>query len=174
MSSDARGLPSSTDQYHLLRFPGNQTTLQAPVMSRSRIGPDPVSCQSCRSKKLRCNRVQPCSNCTSRGITCQFLLSTRRRGIESPSTIQNNAQILKRIERLESLVLSTHGSQNAHLVGLPPVSSGIAETVTPNICEQSEKVFEDLENIGSIENSPVRFHCNRVFNRVLCKPLTNG
>jgi hypothetical protein len=165
------GLPSSsTDQYRLLRLPGDQVTLQVLVMSRSRIGPDPVSCQSCRSKKLRCNRVQPCSNCTSRGVTCQFLLSPRRRGIESPSTIQNNAKILKRIERLESLVLSTHGSQNAHLVGLPPTWSGTTETVTPNICEQPEKVFEDLENVGSIEDSPVRF----CYNRVLCKPLTNG
>lgn len=32
--------------------------------------PAPVSCQSCRSKKLKCNRVQPCSNCASRGISC--------------------------------------------------------------------------------------------------------
>ena len=31
----------------------------------------PVSCHFCRVRKLRCNRGQPCSNCVSRGISCQ-------------------------------------------------------------------------------------------------------
>lgn len=29
-----------------------------------------VSCNFCRSKKLKCDRAQPCFNCTSRGIPC--------------------------------------------------------------------------------------------------------
>ena len=31
---------------------------------------DPVSCQFCRAKKLKCDLAQPCSNCRSRGISC--------------------------------------------------------------------------------------------------------
>lgn len=33
---------------------------------------DPVSCQSCRKKKLKCDRQQPCSNCRSRRILCNY------------------------------------------------------------------------------------------------------
>ena len=33
---------------------------------------DPVSCQSCRKKKLKCDRQQPCSNCRSRRILCIY------------------------------------------------------------------------------------------------------
>ncbi|KAH8697892.1 hypothetical protein BGW36DRAFT_176703 [Talaromyces proteolyticus] len=127
-------------------------------MSRSRIGPDPVSCQSCRSKKLRCNRVQPCSNCTSRGITCNFLVPPRRRRIESTSKTHNNAEILERIERLESIVLLSHTSQHAHPARLPPAWSGTADTVTPDIYEQPEKDLEYLENVGTNEDTLVRIH----------------
>ncbi|KAH8889097.1 hypothetical protein GQ53DRAFT_227405 [Thozetella sp. PMI_491] len=31
----------------------------------------PVSCRFCRSRKLRCSRGQPCTNCRSRGIACE-------------------------------------------------------------------------------------------------------
>lgn len=30
----------------------------------------PPSCGLCRTRKLRCNRANPCSNCTIRGIQC--------------------------------------------------------------------------------------------------------
>lgn len=32
---------------------------------------DPVSCQFCRTKKLKCDRQVPCSNCRARKLTCQ-------------------------------------------------------------------------------------------------------
>ena len=45
----------------------------SPINSgRERRRQDPVSCSLCRSKKLKCSREQPCSNCTSRGVTCDF------------------------------------------------------------------------------------------------------
>jgi len=31
---------------------------------------NPISCQFCRSKKLRCDRAQPCANCFARRINC--------------------------------------------------------------------------------------------------------
>lgn len=30
-----------------------------------------TSCNFCRSKKLKCDRGQPCANCTTRGISCE-------------------------------------------------------------------------------------------------------
>lgn len=33
---------------------------------------DPVSCDSCRKKKLKCDRSHPCSSCTSRRLDCSY------------------------------------------------------------------------------------------------------
>lgn len=33
---------------------------------------DPVSCESCRKKKLKCNRQQPCSSCVTRRLPCTY------------------------------------------------------------------------------------------------------
>ncbi|KAE8378274.1 hypothetical protein BDV26DRAFT_261875 [Aspergillus bertholletiae] len=33
---------------------------------------DPVSCESCRRKKLKCNRQQPCSSCITRRLPCSY------------------------------------------------------------------------------------------------------
>ncbi|KAL2839361.1 hypothetical protein BJY01DRAFT_219307, partial [Aspergillus pseudoustus] len=36
---------------------------------------DPVSCESCRRKKLKCDRQRPCSSCVTRRLNCSFLVS---------------------------------------------------------------------------------------------------
>ncbi|KAJ5385407.1 hypothetical protein N7517_003318 [Penicillium concentricum] len=33
---------------------------------------DPVSCESCRKKKLKCDRELPCSSCTARKLECSY------------------------------------------------------------------------------------------------------
>ncbi|KAL4946536.1 hypothetical protein BDV06DRAFT_182354 [Aspergillus oleicola] len=35
-------------------------------------GQPPLSCQQCRQKKRRCDRQQPCWNCSQRGIECEY------------------------------------------------------------------------------------------------------
>lgn len=62
----------------------------------------PVSCQSCRARKLRCSRQEPCSNCTARGLSCEFLVSPKRSTGVSDTT-HDYPGLLRRIERLEGL-----------------------------------------------------------------------
>jgi hypothetical protein len=76
----------------------------------------PVSCRFCRSRKLRCSREAPCSNCVSRGFVCELpgdktIRSTPTNGPASPT----QPELLERIRKLEELVesqrvLTTHGS----------------------------------------------------------------
>lgn len=87
-------------QSRLLTYTNNNI----PAMQRDKSGPDRVSCQSCRAKKQRCNRVQPCSNCTDRGIECNFLVPPRKRP-RTTSSSYGEAELLKRIDRLEAIVL---------------------------------------------------------------------
>jgi hypothetical protein len=77
----------------------------------------PVSCHFCRTRKLRCNRESPCSNCSARGITCHLYASDVRPcasdqfGVVGRSNVPNSHDdpsqgILNRLERLEQALLS--------------------------------------------------------------------
>ena len=61
----------------------------------------PVSCRFCRTRKLRCSRDAPCSNCVSRGLHCDLETSTAQRSSES-NTLKSDT--LQRIQRLERLI----------------------------------------------------------------------
>ncbi len=87
-------------------------------MQRDRVRSHPVSCQSCRSKKLRCNRTLPCSNCTTRGISCNFLVPPRGQAGTAPAS-HGGTEILGRLERLESILLKPTGSTETHMVHAP-------------------------------------------------------
>lgn len=50
-------------------------------MTGNRDQPEPrQSCDSCRFRKVKCNRRQPCENCHAGGLRCQYLHSIRRKG----------------------------------------------------------------------------------------------
>lgn len=82
--------------------------------SRSR----PVSCHFCRSRKLKCSRQFPCSNCTSRGKTCQLYPTTtspaspRYPADQLPSN--DHTDVLARLRRLEEVVM-TNGPASSPL-----------------------------------------------------------
>ncbi len=116
---------------------------------------DPVSCQFCRSKKLKCNRQQPCSNCVTRGLACEGSRQSPARQV-TPTSSGDNASILARLKRLEELVI---GSSND---GLPASSTPSArfnspKTVSPLACPSPasdyEEVMHSLEDIGNLEHS---------------------
>lgn len=96
-----------------------------------RARPEPVSCRSCRSKKLKCNRVEPCSNCTARGIACKFLVPPNGRADTTP-TVESNAELSRRIERLESLLLRKTVTSGPHL----------SHTIDTTLVTKQPKSFE--------------------------------
>lgn len=83
------------------------------VRRRNRV---PLSCYPCRSRKLKCDRSHPCSNCVKREgvdtLSCSYATPANRKRNQnqqahSPDDMQN------RIDRLEGLVLSLmHGGAN--------------------------------------------------------------
>lgn len=123
-------------------------------MQRGRARPDPVSCQSCRSKKLKCNRVQPCSNCVSRRISCDFLV---------PPPRESNAVLIARIERLESIVLKQPSTDQTIAQGRLDATS--QQLLTPNsdgnaVLNSHQGRDHDsqlLEEIGTREDSLVSY-----------------
>lgn len=66
----------------------------------------PLSCTSCRQRKVKCDRSDPCDQCLKLGIECIF--PTRR--IRAPRGRQDDleprdAELLRRISRLESMLV---------------------------------------------------------------------
>ena len=69
----------------------------------SATGLNPRSCVTCRRRKVRCNKENPCSNCVRAGIECVFPGPGRapRRSRKPP-----DAELLARLKRLEGVVTS--------------------------------------------------------------------
>ncbi|EEA21717.1 hypothetical protein TMatcc_008863 [Talaromyces marneffei ATCC 18224] len=69
---------------------------------------NPRSCVTCRRRKVRCNKTEPCSNCVKAGIECIFPGPGRapRKPRRSP-----DVELLSRLRRLEGVVESLGGTE---------------------------------------------------------------
>ena len=82
----------------------------------------PLACRLCRMRKLRCSLVFPCSNCTTRGDTCNPQNSDHRK--KDVSVLKDisvakkitAAELLSRLQRLETLVSLDNSSQEPQRV----------------------------------------------------------
>jgi hypothetical protein len=64
---------------------------------------NPRSCVTCRRRKVRCNKQQPCSNCVSHRMLCEFPSfnrQKRRRKVDKPK----EDVLLQQLRRLETMV----------------------------------------------------------------------
>lgn len=64
------------------------------------------SCVQCRLRKVRCDRLQPCSTCLRNNIQCVFQEGRRRRRRVPPTL---TTDIVARIERLEEKIENVSG-----------------------------------------------------------------
>ncbi|KAH7309883.1 hypothetical protein B0I35DRAFT_453477 [Stachybotrys elegans] len=49
-------------------------------MPQDQIKPRQQACDNCRFRKVKCDRGQPCRNCTSGALRCEYLRAVRRKG----------------------------------------------------------------------------------------------
>ncbi|KAJ5624774.1 transcriptional regulator family: Fungal Specific TF [Penicillium lagena] len=50
----------------------SRADIPSPAVPKRQSRQDPVSCESCRKKKLKCDRQLPCSSCSARGLACSY------------------------------------------------------------------------------------------------------
>ncbi|KAI5927229.1 hypothetical protein F4810DRAFT_351389 [Camillea tinctor] len=68
-----------------------------------------VSCNFCRSKKLKCDRGAPCSSCSVRGLRCSSQSEDGPSPQTTPTTETDvNSSILSRLQKLEQAVFGSH------------------------------------------------------------------
>ncbi|KAK4940915.1 hypothetical protein LTR10_019069 [Elasticomyces elasticus] len=84
---------------------------------------NPRSCVTCRRRKVRCNKKNPCANCTRAGIECIFPAPGRapRKSRKPP-----DAELLARLRRLEGVVHSLGASVDDNGI-VSPVVTGSAD-----------------------------------------------
>ncbi|KAL2814133.1 hypothetical protein BJX63DRAFT_420924 [Aspergillus granulosus] len=96
----------------------------------------PLSCESCRARKLKCNREKPCQNCTVRGeqATCTF------KGAKNGALISYSKRdadpMRQRIEHLEKIVKGLIAQRESPLEAAPNQ-------------ESSEPRFESVGRLNS-------------------------
>jgi hypothetical protein len=142
--------------------------------TRKRPRQDPVSCSFCRSKKLKCDRRSPCSNCATRQITCDAPFALRTPGDDSYNDHRNETfkysgsatdsgdhiinqrnheqPILARLKRLEDAVFG-NPEYNAIQGATDKVSNAVANEFSPSNCTPASE-YEDV--INQLEGAVVR------------------
>lgn len=112
----------------------------------------PISCHFCRSRKLRCSRDAPCTNCTSRGIECELVTIARE---SSETNASSKAELVERIRILERLLQSpnrdTHPQPSSY-VGSPAQSESHTLATEPktNRSPDVEHLDSDVAWLSSI------------------------
>lgn len=95
------------------QVPVEQETTTSPTRTHNSSPPrlNPRSCVTCRRRKVRCNKKNPCANCIRAGIECIFPAPGRapRKSRKPP-----DAELLARLRRLEGVVhsLGAHVDDN--------------------------------------------------------------
>lgn len=124
---------------------------------------DPVSCQLCRSKKLKCSRQYPCSNCVARGVTCSLASSiSAHPPTKQPPRDLTSADVLTRLERLEAVVLreGTNDLKRKLEISNETQHQSLPTPATStDITDPEERVRDDatreLEDVGTRDNTLV-------------------
>ena len=92
----------------------------------------PLSCHQCRQRKVACDKIFPCKPCQYSGLTCSFPSGRKE------STKTANSELLRRIARLEQLILrSGDGGQGPTTLDLPASQSPSVSINDPS--QQSEE-----------------------------------
>lgn len=74
------------------------------------------SCLVCRSRKIKCDRQKPCSNCVRQGVDCTYPPGPGR--APKNSCKKPNPRILDRLSRIETLVRQLERQGNVENVDL--------------------------------------------------------
>ncbi|KAF8865249.1 hypothetical protein BDZ45DRAFT_796570 [Acephala macrosclerotiorum] len=102
-----------------------QTSLERKASHSSPHGLNARSCVTCRRRKVKCDKSNPCSNCTKAGSLCVFPAPGRapRRPRQGGKVVsEREAELLKRLRRLEGVVEELSGQVEVEAVKHSPSS----------------------------------------------------
>ncbi|KAI1127209.1 fungal-specific transcription factor domain-containing protein [Nemania abortiva] len=147
--------------------PGNTPRGRARLPASRRRDKPQLSCNLCRRRKLKCNREQPCSSCTQRGLgmSCTYSgnaeLSSRMEKDQAP---KKPGSLQDRIQHLEDLVVELMHKTSAAITPISESHTTTASTpsrpMVPRNLQSTSIESEDtpdtesiVSDIGTIDSS---------------------
>ena len=119
-----------------------------PPHRSSSIALNPRSCVTCRKRKVRCDKQQPCSNCVRARIPCQFPAPGRapRRPRKPP-----DGELLARLRKLEGVVKSLGATPDDENILPSPLATENGTVHRPD--SASPLVENGVENANRLRNA---------------------
>jgi hypothetical protein len=140
------------------------TTVSTTSNSNSNPKPKVRSCVTCRTRKVRCDKESPCSNCRRANIPCVLPSTDRpprwarrlgRNGINASGTVSASnvpPEAMERIRHLESLVKDLSGQLERANAGS---SSGVGSPASSSHDQVTDSRREDspTTNTGNVQKA---------------------
>ena len=104
----------------------------------------PISCISCRRKKIKCNKVKPCNQCEKRQILCNFPSTFRNIRIDEEELETYYAST--EIKRERSLNLDLKGSRSPDLQSSRKMLETL-KTEIPSLADEHIKLKNKYQNL---------------------------
>ncbi|EXL42175.1 hypothetical protein FOCG_15525 [Fusarium oxysporum f. sp. radicis-lycopersici 26381] len=120
-----------------------------------------LSCSSCRQRKLKCDRDEPCSNCVARNVSCQYAPWPRGR-VAAQRRDSRQHDLSDRVRHLEQLlgsIVQQLPTQQGTSNGSPSIKSPASTYVTNSLATGSHQGSHRSSQEGS-EVKPGRMMAN--------------
>ncbi|KAJ4050243.1 hypothetical protein NW761_005032 [Fusarium oxysporum] len=120
-----------------------------------------LSCSSCRQRKLKCDRDEPCSNCVARNVSCQYAPWPRGRvAAQRRDSRQNDlSDRVRHLEQLLGSIVQQLPTQQGTSNGSPSIKSPASTYVTNSLATGSHQGSHQSSQEGS-EVKPGRMMAN--------------
>lgn len=121
----------------------------------------PVSCEPCRQRKIKCSRTcPPCDSCRRRRLTdsCHYIRSRESNNASSNGHIEENQRLLARINSLEEILRRQNttglGNNSDSLLLSPPTEAGQVQSPTATATASSLQGELITSTAGDISYEP--------------------
>lgn len=115
-----------------------------------------VSCVTCARRRVKCDRTEPCNNCTKHNIACEYWEAAPK-GRKRKASDQTSAELRAKVELYENL-LASHG---VDVQAVTPESSVNAPVSTPDANTSVERPYPFKDNEAAQQPFPGRLAVHR-------------
>ncbi|KAB5554766.1 fungal-specific transcription factor [Coniochaeta sp. 2T2.1] len=143
-------LASSSDGKSAAAQDIGTTPRPRPPTGRRREKPQ-LSCTLCRRRKSRCDRQQPCSVCSARGLECTYIDVPPSLMPKMPSAVPSMHDRLAQLERLVLSMKSSSGLGSIHASALPSSTTSKPSILASETPSEPDYTPADIQSeCGSI------------------------
>ncbi|KAJ4389394.1 hypothetical protein N0V93_006862 [Gnomoniopsis smithogilvyi] len=145
---------------NVAEFPNPQKSPTSASTARRREKPQ-LSCNSCRKRKVRCDRLQPCNTCASRGLGQSCVYS-----IKAPSArSQGRGHLQDRINQLENTIVGIIKGNSSNANALLPSPGKLASPTQSVSPHQTDRQESSLDSSSPRETSHKGFEDQLSFKK---------